>query len=230
MNLSEQTILVIGGSSGIGRAVAAAAQSRGARVIVGGRSEEHLAEVEKEISGIETCTIDVRDVRAMDYCLEEVAPIDHLVYSAADLNSAAFQDVDIAEAKRMFDTKFWGAFAAAQSASRFIPAGGSITLFSGVAARMPVRGLSVVAAINSAIEGLTRSMALELGPIRVNAVSPGFVNTHGADEDRLQQLREGLPAHHVGAAEDIAHAVLFLMENRYATGSVLAVDGGRSIV
>lgn len=230
MNLSTQTVMIIGGGSGIGRAVAAEARSRGARVVVGSRSEDHLAEVQEQIEGVETCVIDVRDVRAMDYRFEEIAPVDHLVFTAADLGSASFLDVDVGEAKRMFDIKFWGAFAAAQGASRFIPPGGSITLFSGVAARMPSKGLSVVAAINGATEALTRALALELGPIRVNAVSPGFVDTHQADEGRRMQLQESLPAQHVGVAEDIAHAVLFLIENPYATGSILTVDGGRSIV
>ncbi len=230
MPLSERKVVIIGGSAGMGRAVAEASVELGAHVIVASKSEDHLKEVADALPAVETKVIDVRDVRAMDYCLEEIGRIDHLVFSAADLTSTPFMEIDLAEAKRMFDVKFWGAFAAAQSAARFIPDDGSITLFSGIAARMPVRGLSVVSSINSAIEGLTRSLAVELGPIRVNAVSPGFVDTHGLDEERLRRLERTLPTRRVGTPRDVADAVLFLMQNPYMTGTILSIDGGRILM
>lgn len=230
MSLAERTVVVIGGSAGVGRAVATAAHARGARVVVLGKSEDHLKSVSDAEPEIETRVMDVRDVRALDFCLEEIGRIDDLVFTAADHAAVPFADIEVADARRMFDVKFWGAFAAAQLAIRFMPDNGSITLFSGIATRLPLKGQAVVAAINGAIEGLTRALALELSPIRVNAVSPGFVDTHGLDHERRKKLEQTLPARRVGTPEDIADAVLFLMQNPYATGTLLSIDGGRALV
>ncbi|MFW5955151.1 MAG: SDR family oxidoreductase [Rhodothermales bacterium] len=228
--VEKQRVFVIGGSSGIGRATAAAAAASGAEVVIIGRNEGRVQEAAASIPSADGLVVDVRDIRALDACLEEKRPIDHLVFSAAELTSAPFAEIDIAEAKRMFDVKFWGAFAAVQSAARFLPEGGSATLFSGVAARHPIEGLSVVAAINGAIEALVRALAMELSPRRVNAVSPGFIDSHGIDDAQRAQLVKRLPARRVGTPGDVAHAVLMLMKNPYVTGTVLSVDGGRSII
>jgi NAD(P)-dependent dehydrogenase (short-subunit alcohol dehydrogenase family) len=230
MSLHGKTVLIIGGTAGIGRATAARALQAGARVVVASRNKEHVEEAAEDLGNVESCVIDVRDPRAMDYCFETIEPIDHLVVTAAEVTSTPFLKTELDEAKRLFDIKFWGQFAAAQSAGARMQAGSSITLTSGIAARMPSKGLSVVGAINGAIEALTRSLALELCPVRVNAVSPGFVDTHGVDPERRKQIESTLPARRVGQPDDVARAILYLIENPYTTGTILTIDGGRSLV
>lgn len=230
MPLKGRSVLIIGGSAGIGRATAAMALASGARVTIASSSEEHLKEAQAELGDVETCVMDVRDGRAMDYCFEAIEPLDHLVFTAAAVTASPFMQTEIESARRLFDVKFWGQFAAAQSAAVRIGEGGSITLTSGIAARMPSKGLSVIGAINGAIESLTLSLALELSPIRVNAVAPGFIDTRGVDAERRAQIEASLPARRIGHPQDVARAILYLMENPYTTGTVLTVDGGRSLV
>jgi NAD(P)-dependent dehydrogenase (short-subunit alcohol dehydrogenase family) len=229
MPLQGKSVLIIGGSAGIGRATAAMALANGASVTIASRSEEHLAEAKKLLGSVKTCVMDVRDARAMEYCFESLEPLDHLVFTAAEIAASPFLQTEIESARKLFDVKFWGQFAAAQSAAVRIAKGGSITLSSGVAARMPSKGLSVVGAINGAIESLTRALALELSPTRVNAISPGFIDTKGIDNERKAQIEASLPARRIGHPEDVARAILYLMENPYTTGTVLTVDGGRSL-
>lgn len=229
--LSQKKIVIVGGSAGIGRATARSAVEAGATVVIASRDEAHLAEAAEAIGGdVHTCAFDVRDTRAMDYCLEQVAPFDHLVVTAADVQPAPFLEAELDEAKALFDTKFWGAFSAVQAAVPFLRAEGSVVLFSGVAAHRPVRGLATAAAANGAVEAFVRSLAVELAPIRINAVAPGFVDTHGMDPQRRERLEAELPAGRVGEARDLAHAVLFLLTNPYTTGTVLHVDGGHGVV
>lgn len=230
MTLEGKTVLIIGGSSGIGRATADRALRCGARVVIASRDEAHLDEARATIGSVETCVIDVRDVRAMEYAFDALDPLDHLVVTAAEVASTPFLKTDLEEAKKLADIKFWGQFAAAQSAGARMGEGCSITLTAGVAAQMPARGLAVIGAINGAIEALTRALALELSPVRVNAVSPGFIDTRGIDSERRAQIESSLPARRVGSPDDVARGIIYLIENPYTTGTVLTIDGGRSLV
>lgn len=231
MSLQDKKVVIIGGSAGIGKATAKAAAAAGAHVIIAARTEQDLARVKEEIQGrVETCTIDVRDVRGMDYCIEQIGAIDHLVYTATDAHPSPFLDADFEDSRKIFDVKFWGPFAVIQSAAPAIREGGSITLFSGVVAEKPARGLSVVAAANGAVEALARSLAVELSPIRVNAISPGFVDTDTMTGEQRKDFAATLPVKRVGEPIDLAEATLFVMQNRFLTGTVLHVDGGDRIV
>ncbi|HET6569748.1 MAG TPA: SDR family oxidoreductase [Rhodothermales bacterium] len=231
MSLQDKKVVVIGGSAGIGKATAKAAAAAGAHVVIAARNEHELAQATEEIAGhVETCTIDVRDVRGMDYCIEQIGAIDHLVYTAVDAHPSPFLETDFEEARKIFDVKLWGPFAVVQSAAPAIGDGGSITLFSGVTAYKPVRGLSVVGAANGAVEALVRALAVELSPIRVNAISPGFVDTDTMTEAQRKELAATLPVGRVGAPIDMAEAALFAMQNRFMTGTVLHLDGGDLIV
>ncbi len=231
MTLQDKKVVVIGGSAGIGKATAQAAAAAGAHVVIAGRSEEQLQKARTEIGGrIEQCVLDVRDVRGMDYCLEEVAPFDHLVITAADVHTAPFLKTDLEEAHQMFEVKFWGQLAAVQLAAPCIREGGSITLFSGAASRKPMQGYAMIAAMNGAIEGLMRTLAVELSPIRVNAVSPGLIDTHNFDPERRQAVAQRLPVKQIGEPSHVAAGVLFLMQNPYVTGTVLCIDGGSPLV
>ena len=144
-------------------------------------------------------------------------------------------DTDIAAARGFFDLRYWGAFTAAKYGSANIRPGGSIVFTSGIAGQRPRSGWALGASICSAMEGLTRALAIE--PIRVNIVSPGVVATplwaEMAEADRealYRQAGEKLPVGHVGEAAEIAEAYLYLMDQSYATGQVLVVDGGAVLV
>jgi NAD(P)-dependent dehydrogenase (short-subunit alcohol dehydrogenase family) len=145
----------------------------------------------------------------------------------------SFLKIEVSKARAAFDSKFWGQYRAARYGAPKIRPGGSITLFAGVWSQRPVPGSSIVTAINSAVEGLGRALALELAPIRVNTVSPGIVDTPlyagMAPEKREAMFREAaasIPAKRIGRPEEIALTVLYLMSNTYTTGSTLYVDGG----
>lgn len=230
MSLKGHKVLIIGGSAGIGKETARIARDAGADVIIASRSQDHLDAACEELGeGVKAVVLDVRDPRATEYALSEVGSFDHLVVTAAEVQAHPFVEQDLDEARKIFDSKFWGQITAVQMALSFLTERGSITLFSGVAASRPVAGLSIVAAVNGAVEAIVRALALELCPLRVNAVSPGFIDTHNIDEEKRRALEASLPVRRMGLAEDVAQAVLLLMDNSYITGTVLQIDGGRSI-
>jgi NAD(P)-dependent dehydrogenase (short-subunit alcohol dehydrogenase family) len=139
----------------------------------------------------------------------------------------------VADARALFDNKFWAQYLCARLAAPHMAAGGSITLFGGGAARKPVRAMAALAAVQAAIEGLVRGMAIDLAPVRVNAVAPGRIASSSFDampaaerDAMLKAWAESLPVKRIGLPDDAAAAALFLMSNRYTTGHVLYVDGG----
>lgn len=238
MELAQQTVVVIGGTSGIGRAVAEAAAAQGAAVVVvgrdAGRSERTAVEIDGDVRGL---AADLTDPAAVERLAAEIGALDHLVLTAAALTYAPFLDLSLERAREVMDSKFWGYYSAVRALAPAIAPTGSITLFSGLAAVRPAPGTVIVTAVNAAVEGLTRSLALELAPVRVNAVSPGIVTTPGwshlSDEDRaglFDQMAQSLPAGRVGRPEDVARAVMDLLGNGYTTGEIRNVDGGGSLV
>lgn len=230
MSLKEKRVVIIGGSAGIGKATARAALGAGASVVVASRSEEELSEARRELgASVATCVLDVRDARETDYCFSQIGSFDHLVVTAAEVHAAPFAEADVDMVRGVWDTKVLGPFVATQTALPYLREGGSVTLFSGVAAHRPARGLAVVAAANGAVEALARALALELSPLRVNAVCPGLIDTHAMSAEQRRAFAEALPARCVGEAADVAEAVLLLLQNRYITGTVLHIDGGKMI-
>jgi NAD(P)-dependent dehydrogenase (short-subunit alcohol dehydrogenase family) len=232
--MQNQTVVVLGGSSGIGLAVAQAASKLGAKVVICSRSAEKLEQSRQTIQGdVEAIAFDMTDLTSVNQAFEQIGSLDHLVATAvADENKkrGRFTDLDRETAHSSFD-KFWGYFHAAQAAVPRIKPGGSVTLLSGASAfKPPSSGMSVLASVNGAIATLGRALAIELAPIRVNVVSPGAVDTPVWDEQQRNSLvkwmQESLPVQHVGTPEDIAQSVIYCMTNRYTTGVILHVDGG----
>jgi len=238
MSLNEKKVVVIGGSSGMGLAVAKMVAAEGAEVVIAGRSEEKLRRAADEIpQPVETHPLDVTLEHAVKGFFAEAGELDHLVVTAATGVTGAFLELDTPSFRQIFDSKFWGQYFAARYGAQRIREGGSITFFSGVAAVKPVAGLSAYAAVNGAIEALCRSLAVELAPLRVNAVSPGIVDTpayagmNAIERKKMfDSLAAQLPARRVGRPEDVARAVIALMKNGYTTGSVVCVDGGYRLV
>jgi NAD(P)-dependent dehydrogenase (short-subunit alcohol dehydrogenase family) len=229
--------VIIGGSSGMGLAIAKLLKAQGHEVVIAGRTKKHLEQACKEIGKSEWHLLDITKEKQIEQFFSKIGPFDHLVLTAAAFKMGPFLTMKIEEAKEFFDSKFWGQYCAAKYGAPQIRKGGSITFFGGVAAQKPFLYFSAGSAINAAIEGLTRALALELGPIRVNAISPGTIETPlwnaVPDKERMAQFEEiaqKLPVKRVGQPEDIAHAVLYLINSGYATGSIVHVDGGDRLI
>ncbi len=236
--LSGKHVVVVGGGSGIGRAVAAAVVRLGGRATIASRDAGKLAAAAEEIGGAVTVApVDMTDETAVKHWAAELAPVDHLVVTASSASHGPFAELATDRLRAMFDAKFFGPYLVAREVLPKLAAGGSITLFSGVLSRRPGANCSALGAVNGAVESLARGLALELGPdIRVNCCSPGMVRseayaamTEAARAAMYRSTGESLPAGRVGSTEEIADAVLFLMTNGYTTGVVLDVDGGHMI-
>ncbi len=229
--------VLIGASSGMGLATAKMLHSLGHDIVIASRSQDKLQEAKKVIGKVESYVLDVTKEKDIAQFFDSVGSFDHLVTSAAIFVMGPFLKLPLEEAKRFFDSKFWGQYLAAKHGAPHIRKGGSITFFCGVAGQKPFMNFAAGSAINAALEGLTRALALELAPIRVNAVSPGTVVTPVWDvvpeQERLKEFEETanrLPAKKVGQPEDIAQAVAYLIQCSYATGSIVYVDGGARII
>ncbi|QUQ63712.1 SDR family oxidoreductase [Kutzneria sp. CA-103260] len=234
MSLRDKSVLVIGRPSGIARAIVDAALAEGARVTVAGRDADKLREAYGETASAET--VDVTDDNSIQALAERVGSLDHLVTTASARARGRLQDLDRESLLKSFDTKVIGPVMLAKHFAPRITEGGSFTLFSGVAAFKPAVGYLGVAITNGAADFLTRSLALELAPIRVNALSPGVIDTGiwdalGQDgkRDYFEHFRTHNPARRIGDVEDIAQAAIFAMTNRFLTGVTLRVDGGEPL-
>lgn len=216
----------VGGSSGIGLASARLAAAAGWDVVIVSREPER-ADVDAE-----RIALDIADEAAVREAFSALGPIDHLVFSPVARAGGPARSLDLDAARRAFEIKLWGPFTAVQAAD----VRESIVFVSGVAAATPMRGGSATAAVNGAIEALVRTLAVELAPVRVNAVSPGIVATPtwdamAADERQamFDRLASALPTGRVGTADDLAAAVWLLLTNGFITGTVLPVDGGHRL-
>jgi NAD(P)-dependent dehydrogenase (short-subunit alcohol dehydrogenase family) len=238
MDLTNKHIAIAGGSSGIGFAIAALALQRGAEVTLIGRSDAKLAAAAARLgTPVATACFDIGDAQAAQAGFATLRPFDHFVSTAADLTYAPLADMPRDAIDRMLAGKFWGPINLVKFGLGQLRAGGSILLFSGLAADRPGSGTAMVAALNAGVEGLVRALAVELAPTRVNALSPGVVDTEGwgfMDEASRKgffaDLAGKLPARRIGAPADLADAALFALTNPYLTGEVLHVNGGGSLL
>lgn len=235
--LQGARVLVIGGSAGIGEAVARLAAEGGAQVTIASRSRTRLQQALARLpAGVTAGELDVRDDVAVQAFFTARAPWQHVVLTAAATPSGPARSLPLADAQEAVRSKFWGAYAVARHAR--VGDGGSITFVSGVYSRRPNAGAVLQGAINAALEGLTRGLALELAPaVRVNAVSPSTTDTPLWDRlgpegraRKLATMAEQLPLRRVALPVEIARAVLFVATNPYATGSTVRVDGGDALL
>jgi NAD(P)-dependent dehydrogenase (short-subunit alcohol dehydrogenase family) len=235
--MEHKKIVIIGGSSGMGLATAKMLHSLGHEIVIASRSKDKLKKAVQEIGKAESCILDVTNEKDIARFFDFVGPFDHLITSAASFTMGPFLKMPSTEARDFFDSKFWGQYLAAKLGAPHIRKGGSITFFCGVAGQKPFMHFAAGSAINAAIEGLTRALALELSPIRVNAISPGTVVTPVWDglpekerQAEFEETARRLLVKRVGQPEDIAKAICYLIQCGYATGSIVYVDGGARIV
>ncbi|MFD6159395.1 SDR family oxidoreductase [Nocardia sp. NPDC060256] len=238
---TTERVVIVGGSSGMGLALADAVVAAGGEVIIASRSAERLAAAERTLSDgpgkVRSIVVDITDEADIERLFTEVGPVDHVVTTAVDVEGV-YQPIasfDVGLARKTLDAKLIGPALLAKHA-RIVP-GGSLTFTSGIAAYRPGPGSSIVAAANGALESLAYALAVELGPVRVNVVSPGWIDTPiwdtiagDAKTERHQQLAARLPVGRIGKPAEVAQAMLAAMRNPFITGTVLHVDGGHRLV
>ncbi len=230
MQLAGKKIVVVGGSSGIGLSTAELTKSEGAEVIIASRSAEKLNAAAAKL-GVKAIQADVSTDDSVANLFRQCGPVDHVVVTAAQLKTGPFKSVSMDDVRSTMEGKFWGAWRCARAAD--IRAGGSLTLVSGFLSVRPRPNSAIVGAANGALESLTRALALELAPVRVNCVSPGIIDTpiraampEAARRDMLTKAAAALPVGRVGVGEDIARQILTFMTVGFASGSIVYLDGG----
>ncbi|MEZ2132104.1 MULTISPECIES: SDR family oxidoreductase [unclassified Sinorhizobium] len=235
-------VLIAGGSSGMGEALAARMLKEGAEVTIVGRSGERLSAARNRLPDperVRICAADISKEEQVARLFGEVGELDHIVSTAADIDGAyeLLPDLALAAVQRALESKVLGPILLAKHGVPRLSRSGSITFTSGIAAYRPLARGAAVATINAALEGLVRALAVELAPIRVNAVSPGWVDTPiwtfvagDAKDERLEAMAKRLPVGRIGQADDIADAIAFLMSNGFTTGTVLHVEGGHRLI
>ncbi|MDE3240935.1 MAG: SDR family oxidoreductase [Paracoccaceae bacterium] len=231
MTLMTSHVLIVGGTKGIGRASVAAALAAGARVTATGRSAESLRALP---DGAEGVALDFTDPVSVTALGSRVGPVDHLVLSASHAPAwGGFAEVSEEALRAAFEAKFWGYWRVIRAVAPKLSATGSVTLVTGAAARAALPGTSGLAAVNGALEAMAKVLAAELAPRRFNTVSPGMTATEAYDglpdaarDGMFAAAAAKLPAGRIGAADDIAAAIVMAMANPFLTGATLDVDGG----
>jgi NAD(P)-dependent dehydrogenase (short-subunit alcohol dehydrogenase family) len=233
--LRDKTVLVVGRGSGIARAITLVARSQGARVVVAGRDRAKLGDAYND-PGISAEVVDMTDDASIAALAERVGPVDHVVSTASARARGNLAELQRDNLRTSFDTKVIGPTMLAKYLAPLINPGGSFVLFSGVHAFKHNVGYLGVGITNGAVDFLTRWLAVELARIRVNAISPGVIDTGAWDamgedgkQDYFKHIAAHNPAGRIGTPDDIAGAVLFAMTNTFMTGMTLKIDGGEPL-
>jgi len=237
--LTGQRVAVVGGASGFGLASARAAADAGAHVTVLTRTQAGVDRALRELPpDAEGLVASVLEPPALESAFRQIGKVDHLVCTAGDQPvTGPITTLPMNEVRRAFETRYFGALASIQAAAPWLAATGSITLTSGAATVRPRSTSGALASVCGAMESLTRALAVELAPIRVNLVRPGFTRTEMWD-DLDEESRAALFASaadtnlvgHVGEPTEVGRAYLYCMTQTYASGSIVTVDGGYSLV
>jgi NAD(P)-dependent dehydrogenase (short-subunit alcohol dehydrogenase family) len=237
--LSNQRVVIVGGTSGMGMGAARVACQAGAEVIALGRRQPATMTVERSGPGSITFQLlDMTDDAAVEQIFDKLPTLDHLLITATPpAPGGDFLSQTMADAQAILRGKLLGSWSCARHAAPRMPRGGSITFTTGGLVVRPRVGASAMTAAFAGLEALTRALALELGPIRVNAIRPGVINSEmwaslpdAKREAFFELVRERFPVGRVGRVEDIGNAALFLMTNDFVTGAIIEVAGGETLV
>lgn len=235
MSLARKHVVIVGGSSGIGLAIARSALAAGGLVTLIARDDAKLKTANASLENrATTLSADFRDEQSIARALATVPAIDHLVLAAAvDAAWGPFAGLTRARLLRAFEGKLLGYVSSLQAALPKLAKDGSVLMVSGAASRIAMPGTAGLAAVNGAITQMAQTLSKELAPIRVNVISPGMVDTPAYDympaaerEAMYRGAAQKLPAGRIGKPEDLAAAALMLLENGFATGVILDIDGG----
>jgi NAD(P)-dependent dehydrogenase (short-subunit alcohol dehydrogenase family) len=235
--LRGRRVLVVGRGSGIARAVTMAVLGAGAEVVAAGRNKQALTTAYAGEPAVGTETVDLTDEESIAALADRLGQVDHVVSTASARARGRLAELNRDALRRSFDTKVLGPLMLAKHLAPRLREGGSFVIFSGVAATKIAVGTLGVAITNSAADTLARSLALELAPIRVNAISPGVIDTGAWDAlgepgkaEYFADIGARNPARRIGTVDDIADAVLFALTNTFLTGQTLHVDGGEPLI
>ncbi|BCY08366.1 SDR family oxidoreductase [Actinoplanes sp. L3-i22] len=236
-SLSGTTVVVLGGTAGIGLSTARRARAAGANVLVTGRDEQRLKAAQAEL-GAATAVLDLADPAALSAFFAGLpATVDHVLLSGPGPAYGPISEIDFDEAARSLDLHLLGPLRVARECAARVRPGGSLTLISGTGARRPGHGLALIGIGTAALSSITANAALELAPLRVNTVAAGFVDTPLSArllgdriEERRAELRATLPVGRVVGPDDVADLILHLMTNEVLTGAVYDIDGGQQLL
>jgi NAD(P)-dependent dehydrogenase (short-subunit alcohol dehydrogenase family) len=236
--LLGQTVVVIGGSAGIGLETARRARAEGARLILTGRNPERLQLAASELEALSIAAFDTTDPAALERFFGDLpGTIDHVMVTAGQPHYGRLVDMDLEQARRAFDTHLMLMLQVARNAAHKVRPGGTLLFMGGIGGRRTGTGMGVVATVTAALPALTASLALELAPVRVNLIAAGFVDTAlsasllGDELDnRRNQLRATLPIRRVVTPADVAALAVHIMSNTALTGGTYDIDGGQQLV
>jgi NAD(P)-dependent dehydrogenase (short-subunit alcohol dehydrogenase family) len=237
-SLAGQTVVIIGGSSGIGLETARQARTAGAELILTGRNRDRLDHARDEVAAVSTAALDLGDASALESFLTGLpAELDHVLLTGGGPTYSTILDLDFDEALRVLNEHLLGSLRIARACAGRVRPGGSLTLITGTHARRPGVGLTVAAIAAASVPVIAANAAVELAPMRVNAIAAGFVDTPlsarilGDElEHRRAELRATLPIRRVVGAVDVAAVAIHLMTNTAVTGATYDIDGGQQLI
>jgi len=235
--LLGQTVVVIGGSAGIGLETARRARAEGASVILTGRNPEALQRAAKEVEVLSSAAFDATDSASLEHFFRDLPVIDHVMVTAGGPRYGRLLDMDFEQARRALDAHPMLMLEVARNAAHKVRPGGTLVFMGGTGGKRPGIGLGIVPTVTAALPALTASLALELAPVRVNLIAAGFVDTPlsasllGDElENRRSQLRATLPIRRVVGPADVAALAIHIMSNTALTGATYDIDGGQQLI
>ena len=236
--LAGQTVVVIGGSAGIGLETARLANAEGAKLVLAARNSERLEQAAREFSSTTTAAFDATDIERLAHFFDEIpSPIDHLLLTGPGPYYAPLAEFDFDRARRDIEAHILLPMQIARQVANKMRPGGTLLFIGGVGGRRTVKGLTLVSALTAAKPALIKGLALELAPVRVNLIAAGFVDTPLSAEllgdqleARREQLRATLPIRRVVGPADVAALALHIMTNTALTGGTFDIDGGQQLV
>ena len=235
--LSGQTVVVIGGSAGIGLETARLARAQGARVILTARNPVPLERAAKELDALSFAAFDATDFKLLQNFLNDIPRVDHVLVTGPGPYYAPLTVFDLESARRDIETHLLLPILIAKNARDKVRPGGTLLFMGGIGGRTTAPGIVLISALTAALPAMAKNLALEVAPVRVNVIAAGFVDTPLSErllgekiEDRRNQLRATLPIRRVVGPADVAALAIHIMTNTALTGATYDIDGGQQLV